>query len=73
MSKLLKEIASAVETSGLSRYRISKDTGIDQAQLSRLMQGKCGLGFDALEKLCDFLGLEITIRAKQEHSKRKRS
>jgi predicted XRE-type DNA-binding protein len=65
MSKLLAEITSAIEMSGLSRYRISKDTGIDQAQLSRLMQGKCGLGFDALERLCDYLELEITVKPKQ--------
>ncbi len=65
MGKVLDEIRNAIESSGTSRYAISKATGIPQAQLSRLMAGTSGLSIDSLERLADFLGLEIIIRRKR--------
>ncbi len=69
MSKLLDEIRAAILKSGLSRYRIAKDTGIGQPQLSRLMTGERGLSIEAIERLADYLELQIVVRPKQ----RKRS
>ena len=57
--------------SGTSRYAISKATGITQPQLSRLMHKKSGLSIESLERLADFLELEIVIRPK-ERSKGKK-
>lgn len=62
MGKVLDEIRTAIRTSGETRYRIAKETGISQAQLSRLMSGERGLSIEALELLADYLGLEIIIR-----------
>lgn len=67
MSKVLNEIRKAIKSSGMSRYALSKATGIDQAQLSKLMSGQGGLSIASLEKLVEHLDLEIVIR------KRKRS
>ena len=67
---LLKAIRKAIESSEVSRYRIAKDTGISQPQLSRLMGGKAGLSIEALERLADYLGLEIIIRAKRQRKGR---
>jgi transcriptional regulator with XRE-family HTH domain len=53
------QIRQAVRTSGLSRYRIGKDTGIDQASLSRFMSGKGGLSMDNLDKLAELLRLSV--------------
>ena len=64
MSKALKEIRKAIKASTMSRYAISKATGIDQGQLSKLMAGHAGLSISSLELLADFLGLEVTIRPK---------
>ena len=36
---ILENIAKAIEKSGKSRTQISKDTGIDNAALCRIMQG----------------------------------
>ncbi len=47
-----------------SRYRIIKEIGISEAQLSLLMAGKSGFSIDSLEKICDFLDLEIMIHPK---------
>ena len=62
MSRILKEVRNAIAASDKTRYRLSKETGIDQAQLSRLMAGKEGLSFENLERLAEALGLEIVVR-----------
>ena len=64
MTKILRAIREAILESEETRYSISKATGIDQAQLSKLMKGKVGLSLDSLQKLADFLDLEIIIRPK---------
>lgn len=69
MARLLDAIRKAIEVSGKTRYRIAKDTGISQPRLSRLMSGERGLSYDALEKLTDYLGLEIVIRPKRKQRK----
>ena len=61
MSKLLDEIRKAIETGDKTRYRLASETYIDQAQLSRLMSGDCGLGYDNLERLAAALGYRIAL------------
>jgi hypothetical protein len=46
----------------VSRYRIAADTKISQATLSRFMSGERGLTITAVDRLCDYLGLELTTR-----------
>jgi DNA transposition AAA+ family ATPase len=36
---IIEEIRNQIETCGKTRYQISKDTGIDQAALCKIMQG----------------------------------
>ncbi|MCL2646274.1 MAG: helix-turn-helix domain-containing protein [Phycisphaerales bacterium] len=62
MSKVFNEIRNAIEVSSKTRYRLWKETGIKQSQLSRLMSGQTGVSVENLEKLADALGLEIIIR-----------
>ena len=69
MSKVLDEIRQAIDRSDHSRYAISKAIDISQAQLSRLMAGKSGLSIDSLERLAEFLNLEIVIRPKRRRRK----
>lgn len=71
MSALIDQLRRAIKESGLSRYAISKATGIDQAQLSNLMSGKAGLGLDNIEKLMNYLGLELTLQPRKEPKGRK--
>lgn len=72
MSLILGQIRNAINTSDKTRYRLSKETGIAQSQLSRLMTGQEGLSYENLEKLADALGLEIIIRpAKRKTPQRK--
>lgn len=69
MGRILDAICEAIETSNKSRYRIAKETGISQAQLSRVMSGERGLSIDALERLADYLELEIIIRSRHRRKR----
>ncbi|MDD4889886.1 MAG: helix-turn-helix transcriptional regulator [Phycisphaerae bacterium] len=58
---LSDQIRKAIADSGLTRYAISKATGVGQDILSRFMTGKGGLTLDTLEKLAGPLGIKIII------------
>lgn len=64
MPRLEDSIRDAIKGSGQSQYRIAKETGIAQSRLSRLLSGERGLSADAIERIADYLGLEIVIRPK---------
>lgn len=66
MSELLNAIRAAIEDSGVTRYRISKDTGIAESQLSRLMNDDGGLSIESFELLADYLELEVIVRPKRK-------
>ncbi len=61
----IREGIERAEASGTTRYKIAKDTGISQAALSRFVNGERGLGVELVERLADYLGLEIVIREKR--------
>jgi len=67
--KLTDQIRRAIDESGMSRYRLWKETGIDQAVLSRFMAGKAGMALKSLDVLADALGLRIVA----DKSKRKKA
>ena len=56
------QLRDAIEASGETRYRISKETGIAQSALSRFMSGERGLTSSAVDKLAEYLNLELTKR-----------
>ena len=51
----------------ITAYRLSKDTGIDEAQLSRFFKGDGSVGLSVLKliQVLDYLGLELRIGEKQ--------
>ena len=57
--RLSDEVRRAVQDSGLSRYAICKEIGLDQAAMSRFILGKAGLGMKALDRLAVLLDLHI--------------
>ncbi len=60
-AKLSDQIRRAVDDCGQTRYRISIETGIDQSTLSRFRSGERGLPMNTLDKLADYLDLNITV------------
>ena len=61
-TKLSDQIRQAIDASGVSRYRICKQIGLDQALLSRFMQDRSGLSVQTLDALADVLGLDLVAR-----------
>lgn len=59
MSRSLKDAISKAE---VTRYRIAKETGISESALSRFMSGERGLSMEALDRLLEYLGLEVVER-----------
>lgn len=62
MPPIYEHIREAIAASDKSRYRIAKETGIGEPHLCQFMAGTKGLSVEALEKLADSLGMEITAR-----------
>jgi len=68
---ILEAIAKAIEKSDKSRYQISKDTGIDQAVLCRIVTGS-GTGScntKTADILCKYLGLELVEKKGKKKKK----
>jgi transcriptional regulator with XRE-family HTH domain len=63
---ILEAIRQAIDQCGKTRYRISKETGIGESQLAKLMRGKIGLSIERLEALAEYLDLEIIIRPRHK-------
>ena len=65
---IIQILQKQIEKSRLTRYKISQNTGVDQATLSRLMQGKT-ITVETADILCRYLGLEL----KPKKSKKKKA
>ena len=62
--KMTDQVRQAIDDSGLTRYRIAQDTGIDESTLAKFFHGTRGLSLDNLDRLCDYLGLRIVAERK---------
>jgi transcriptional regulator with XRE-family HTH domain len=67
-AKMSDQIRDAVSSSDVSRYRIALETGIEQSTLSRFMGGTGGMTVETLDKLGEYLGLEIVFKRKPKGS-----
>ena len=67
--QLMDQIRDAVDISGLSRYRLSKELGVPGSSMSKFMSGQTGLSAENLDALCDFLGLDLVQRHKRRAPK----
>jgi len=59
-------VRRAIQESGMTRYRIHKATGIDQAALTRFMHGTTGLSTATLDKLAPVLGLQLIVKPQSQ-------
>jgi hypothetical protein len=60
------QLRQVIDDSGLTRYRISKETGISETALALFYNGHRGLSMKALNALGEFLQLRITLGRKPE-------
>ncbi len=73
MATILEQLAEAIEDSGVTRYRISKDTGVNQSVLLRIVKGTGGCNLETLDTLSEYLGLELRpIKTERKALRKKR-
>jgi transcriptional regulator with XRE-family HTH domain len=63
------QLRRAIRESELSRYALSRATGVDQGTLSKFMSGQRGLSLDSVDKLVEVLGLTLTAQKKRGASR----
>ena len=60
-SQVLRQV---IAESGLTLYRIAKDTGVVKTSLMRFMRRETSLRLDKVDVLADYLGLELAKKRK---------
>ena len=63
------QVRQEIDDSGLTRYRIAQDTGIDESTLAKFYHGTRGLSLDNLDRLCAYLKLRIVMDRKTKKGK----
>jgi transcriptional regulator with XRE-family HTH domain len=71
MASIAEQLRRAIERSEKSRYRISQESGIAQAVLSRFVNGERDLKLETTEKLCAALGLRVILEVKTKQTAKK--
>jgi transcriptional regulator with XRE-family HTH domain len=66
MGNRLKE---ALKREGVTAYRLWKDLGIDQGQLSKFFQGKVNVSLDMLEQIANYLGYDLVLVKRKKSRK----
>ncbi len=54
------QVKQAIAESGESLNELGRQTGVSDSQLSRFMRGERGLNTTTLDRLAEYLGLELT-------------
>jgi hypothetical protein len=71
VKKLSEQLREAIVKASVSRYEISKATGVSEATLSKFVLRQRGLSFDAMDRVGLYLGLSITSRPRRPAKKEK--
>lgn len=56
---LSEQLREAIRRSGLSLYRLGRECGVNDGQLSRFMRRQRDLTTRSVDRLCKYLGLEL--------------
>jgi len=56
---IVDQLRQAMLDSGLTQYRIAKDTGVPQPVVNRFISGERGITLETAAKLCDYLRLRL--------------
>ena len=58
MGNRLKEV---LKREGVTAYRLWKDLGIDQGQLSKFFHGKVNISLEMFGQIADYLGYDLVL------------
>lgn len=64
-----QQLREAIDASGMSRYRICKQIGLDESTMSHFMAGRCGLQLSTIDRLAELLGLRIVAEERTGKTK----
>ena len=69
--KLISEqLRDAILNADVSCYRIAKETELSEALLSRFMNGVSGLSLDSIDRIGNYLGLDIATPKRKAKPKK---
>jgi transcriptional regulator with XRE-family HTH domain len=66
MEKFTHILRQAILDCEVSRYAISRRTGVAESTLSRFVRGERGLSSESIDALMEFLRLEVRPRRKRK-------
>ena len=69
MMSLSDTLREAIRHAPVSRYKIACETGVAESALSRFVSGERSLDLTSVDKLADYLGLELTVTKRQSKSR----
>jgi transcriptional regulator with XRE-family HTH domain len=69
-NSLADQIRRAIDDSGLTRYQISKETGLDESALAKFYNGQRGLSMEGLNALGECLKLTVIMRRRKPGKRR---
>lgn len=67
---LSEQLRQIIRECGMTRYAISKKTGIPESTLSRFVVGGGGLSLDNVDLLVEALELELVAKGKRKNVKK---
>ena len=70
MMDIEKQLKQAIGRSQMSRYRIAKESGLTESQLSYFVSGKRTLTLPAAARLAEVLNLELTPKRRPKKHKK---
>ena len=65
MTSLLDQLIEAIQASGESLNSIQRGSGVAASQLCRLVNGETAMTVANVERVADYLGLEVILRRKR--------
>jgi DNA-binding Xre family transcriptional regulator len=64
------QLRAAIQAQDVTLYRIAKDADVDWGTVQRFLDGsRPNIRLDTVEKLCDYLGLELQPKKKMKNKK----
>ena len=73
VSEVLRSAMKTAEKRGVSLYRIAKECQLDDSIVYRFYHNECGLALSSVDRLADFLSLELTAKSGAEGAPKKKA
>ena len=62
-------LQKVLQREGVTAYRLWKDLGIDQGQLSKFFSGKVNISLEMMEQIADYLGYDLVLVKRKQPKK----